>query len=76
MKLIEENRMFDKMKAGIPVLGCQVRSRSTLIAEMAAYCGLDYVFIEGELANSPSKLGVNTPLPMFSSISFRVTCRC
>ena len=48
MKLIEENRMFDKMKAGIPVLGCQVRSRSTLIAEMAAYCGLDYVFIEGE----------------------------
>lgn len=48
MKLIEENKMFDKMKAGEPVLGCQVRSRSTLIAEMAAYCGMDYVFIEGE----------------------------
>lgn len=48
MNLIEENKMFDKMKAGEPVLGCQVRSRSTLIAEMAAYSGLDYVFIEGE----------------------------
>jgi len=30
------------------VLGYQVRSRSTLIAELVAYCGLDYVFIESE----------------------------
>ena len=36
------------MKRGEPVLGCQVRSRSPLIAEMLGYCGLDYVFIEGE----------------------------
>lgn len=48
MDLIEKNPMFDKMKKGIPVLGCQVRSKSLAIAEMLAYCGLDYVFIEGE----------------------------
>ena len=48
MNLVENNPMLEKMKRGEPVLGCQVRSRSTLIAEMIAYCGLDYVFIEGE----------------------------
>lgn len=48
MNLIEENKMFDKMKAGIPVIGCQVRSKSLAMAEMLAYAGLDYVFIEGE----------------------------
>ena len=40
--------MLDKMKRGEPVLGCQVRSRSPLIAELIAYCGFDYVFIECE----------------------------
>ena len=48
MSLIEKNPMLEKMKRGEPVLGCQVRSRSPLIAEMLGYCGLDYVFIEGE----------------------------
>lgn len=48
MILVEKNPMLEKMKRGEPVLGCQVRSRSTLIAEMIAYGGLDYVFIEGE----------------------------
>ena len=48
MTLVEHNPMLEKMKRGEPVLGCQVRSRSTLIAEMIAYGGLDYVFIEGE----------------------------
>lgn len=48
MILVEQNPMLEKMKRGEPVLGCQVRSRSTLIAEMIAYGGLDYVFIEGE----------------------------
>lgn len=48
MALVEQNPMLEKMKRGEPVLGCQIRSRSPLIAEMAAYCGLDYVFIEGE----------------------------
>lgn len=40
--------MLEKMRRGEPVLGCQVRSRSPLVAEMLGYCGLDYVFIEGE----------------------------
>lgn len=40
--------MLDKMRRGEPVLGCQVCSRSPLIAELIAYCGLDYVFIESE----------------------------
>ena len=44
MNLVENNPMLEKMKRGEPVLGCQVRSRSTLIAEMIAYCGLDYVY--------------------------------
>lgn len=48
MQLVERNQMFEKMRAGEPVLGCQVRSRSVLLAELMAYCGLDYVFIEGE----------------------------
>jgi len=48
MKLIEENKMYDKLKRGEPVLGVQLRSRSVLIAEMMGYCGMDYVFIEGE----------------------------
>lgn len=48
MKLIEQNLMLEKMKRGEPVLGCQVRSRSPLIAELLSYCGLDYVFIECE----------------------------
>lgn len=48
MRQMENNPMLEKMRAGEPVLGCQVRSRSVLIAEMMAYCGLDYVFIEGE----------------------------
>lgn len=46
--MIVENKMFTKMRSGEPVLGCQIRSRSTLIAELAGYSGLDYVFIEGE----------------------------
>lgn len=45
---VEYNPMLEKMRRGEPVLGCQVRSRSPLIAEMIAYCGFDYVFIEGE----------------------------
>lgn len=48
MELIERNPMLEKMKRGEPVLGCQVRSRSPLIAELLSYCGLDYVFIECE----------------------------
>ncbi len=48
MSSIESNPMLEKMKKGEPVLGCQVRSRSVLTAEMLSYCGLDYVFIEGE----------------------------
>lgn len=48
MELIERNPMLEKMRRGEPVLGCQVRSRSPLIAEMLGYCGLDYVFIECE----------------------------
>lgn len=48
MQLIERNKMLEKMRTGEPVLGCQVRSRSVLMAELMAYCGLDYVFIEGE----------------------------
>lgn len=48
MELVERNPMFEKMRAGEVVLGCQVRSRSPLIAEMMAYTGLDYVFIECE----------------------------
>ena len=40
--------MLEKMRRGEPVLGCQVRSRSPLVAELLAYSGLDYVFIEGE----------------------------
>lgn len=48
MDLIERNPMLEKMRAGEAVLGCQVRSRSPLIAEMMAYSGLDYVFIECE----------------------------
>lgn len=45
---MENNPMLEKMRAGEPVLGCQVRSRSVLLAELMACCGLDYVFIEGE----------------------------
>lgn len=45
---VEKNPMLEKMKRNEPVLGCQVRSRSPLVAEMLGYCGLDYVFIEGE----------------------------
>ena len=48
MELIEKNAMLEKMRRGEPVLGCQVRGRSVLMAEMMAYCGLDYVFIECE----------------------------
>ena len=48
MNLSEKNVMFEKMKNGECVLGCQVRSRSPLTAEMLSYTGLDYVFIEGE----------------------------
>lgn len=48
MELIERNPMLEKMRRGEPVLGCQVRSRSPLIAELLGYCGLDYVFIECE----------------------------
>ncbi len=45
---VQNNPMFDKMKRDEPVLGCQLRSRSPLIAEMMACCHLDYVFLEGE----------------------------
>ena len=48
MELIERNPMLEKMRRGEPVLGCQVRCRSPLVAELLGYCGLDYVFIEGE----------------------------
>lgn len=48
MQSIKRNPMLEKMRRGEPVLGCQVRSRSVLLAEMIACCGLDYVFIEGE----------------------------
>jgi len=45
---VQHNPMFDKMKRGEAVLGCQLRSRSPLLAEMIACCHLDYVFLEGE----------------------------
>lgn len=48
MKTKRINLMMEKMRRGEPVFGCQVRSRSPLMAEMMSYCGLDYVFIEGE----------------------------
>lgn len=45
---VKNNPMLEKMRRDEPVLGCQVRSRSPLIAELIAYSGFDYVFIEGE----------------------------
>ena len=48
MKTKRINLMMEKMRRGEPVFGCQARSRSPLMAEMMSYCGLDYVFIEGE----------------------------
>ena len=42
------NKMFEKLKKGEPVIGCQLRSRSATVAELLGYCGMDYVFIDGE----------------------------
>jgi 4-hydroxy-2-oxoheptanedioate aldolase len=42
------NNMINKMKRGEPVVGCQLRSMSAAGAELLGYCGLDYVFIDGE----------------------------
>ncbi|GHV40917.1 2,4-dihydroxyhept-2-ene-1,7-dioic acid aldolase [Synergistales bacterium] len=46
MKL--HNAMFEKMRMGTPVVGCKLLSRSTSVAECMGYCGMDYVFIDGE----------------------------
>jgi 4-hydroxy-2-oxoheptanedioate aldolase len=43
-----KNHMFEKMKAGTPVIGCKLASRSASVAELLGYCGMDYVFIDGE----------------------------
>ena len=34
--MVERNPMLEKMRRGEPVLGCQVRSRSPLVAELLA----------------------------------------
>ena len=46
--MVTSNRIWDKLKKGEPVIGCQIRTRSPMIAEVYGCCGFDYVFIEGE----------------------------
>lgn len=46
--MIKKNRVLEKLRRGEPVIGCQIRSRSPMIAEIYGQCGFDYVFIEGE----------------------------
>jgi len=42
------NNFKKKLASGRPVLGVQLRSRSTMIAELYAMCGFDFIFIENE----------------------------
>jgi 4-hydroxy-2-oxoheptanedioate aldolase len=42
------NTVVEKLERGNVVIGCQVRTRSPMIAELYGYCGFDFVFIEGE----------------------------
>jgi 2-keto-3-deoxy-L-rhamnonate aldolase RhmA len=46
--MVRQNRLLDKLKKGEAAIGCQVRSRSGLIAEIFGYGGFDYIFIENE----------------------------
>jgi 4-hydroxy-2-oxoheptanedioate aldolase len=42
------NTFAEKCKSGKPVLGIQLRTRSTMIVELYALCGFDFDFIENE----------------------------
>ena len=46
--MISHNTFKKKLASGRPLLGAQLRSRSTMIAEIYAMCGLDFIFIENE----------------------------
>jgi len=46
--VINHNTFNQKLREGKILLGCQVRSRSAMIAELYGLCGLDFVFIENE----------------------------
>lgn len=45
---MQQNRALERLRAGEFALGLQLRSRSTLIAELAGYLGFDYLYIETE----------------------------
>ena len=46
--MIGHNTFKKKLATGRPVLGVQLRSRSTMIAELYAMCGFDFIFLENE----------------------------
>lgn len=46
--MIKSNRIREKLRAGEPVIGCQIRTLNPMIAEVYGACGFDYVFIDGE----------------------------
>ena len=46
--MIKSNRIREKLRAGEPVIGCQIRTLNPMIAEIYGACGFDYVFIDGE----------------------------
>ena len=46
--MITGNRVLDNYRKGKVSIGCQLRTRSSLIAEVYGLCGFDFVFIEGE----------------------------
>jgi 4-hydroxy-2-oxoheptanedioate aldolase len=46
--MINGHTFKEKLLSGKPVLGIQLRTRSTMIAELYALCGFDFVFIENE----------------------------
>lgn len=46
--MIKSNRILEKLHAGEPVIGCQIRTLNPMIAEVYGACGFDYVFIDGE----------------------------
>lgn len=44
----EQNRALEALRQGKVAFGLQLRSRSSLIAELAGYLGFDYLYIETE----------------------------
>ena len=48
MTFLKNNKIMQTIRSGGIPIGIQIRSRSSLVAELMGFCGFDFLYIENK----------------------------